>query len=198
MLPLKDAHARKQSDDALEAARLNSQRISEQEAALQQARQEIAGLDQKAGQLSRSNAELSEHTRLVLESVRQLREELDEEMQSLKLSRNRLLPAVTQKMEQEMQELLATLRRDHDSYLSLNKEMAQLSSRISLLNQEIDKFKAISSSIKAMDFEMKRYARALDDKENEKLRLIRRIEELQSIISRERRIRTGGMPRAPR
>ena len=185
----KDDHARKHAGDAVESSRQNAEKIAEQERLMRETQQEVHELDRKLDSITRSNSELTAQTQKILEAVRELKDDVEEEMNSLKLSKNRMLSTVVEKVQQEMQELTAAVRTDYDSYLGIRKELAALSSRLSLLTQDIDKFKAISSTIKGMDFELKSYARILEEKDSEKLRLLRRIEDLQKIISRERRDR---------
>lgn len=189
MIPFKDSDARKHASDALEASRQHGERIGQQEKTIEQLRQEVSALNEKADQASKSNEEISGQAQKLLTAVRQLSDHVEEEVNSLKLTKNRMATAVVEAVQREMSQLTSSLRQDYDSYLGVKKELSTLSAKLSTLGQEIDKFKSISGTIKAMDFEMKSYARALEERDSEKLRLIRRIEELQKIIARERRIR---------
>ena len=189
MLGLKDSNARKNAGDALEVAQQTARKIDEQERTIETVKEEVSALGSKIDSLAKSSEGLAAQTTQVLAAVRQLRDDVEEEMSSLKLSKNKMISAVVDKVQQEMEQLTSTVKQDFDSYLAIKKELGALSSRLSLTSQEIDKFRAISTAIKAMDFEMRGYARVLEEKDSEKLRLIRRIEELQKIISRERRVR---------
>lgn len=89
----------------------------------------------------------------------------------------KLLEKVSKEMKDEMQK--------HFSKLELEKRQFEgLSRELEALKLEIQKLKSISETIKSMDFELVNYSKKLLEQDNEKLRLMSQIDNLQRLVAK--------------
>ncbi|MFC1723459.1 hypothetical protein ACFL0V_04950 [Nanoarchaeota archaeon] len=88
---------------------------------------------------------------------------------------------------EELQKQTRQLDCDVKSYNELKSELGKITDQLSGLHGEMDKFRKISSQIKTADFDLAKHAREVTKADGEKLKLMREVERLQMLISKERR-----------
>ncbi|MFP4423799.1 MAG: hypothetical protein ACLFP2_01055 [Candidatus Woesearchaeota archaeon] len=72
-------------------------------------------------------------------------------------------------------------------FKQLRTEVSALISRLGQTSSELEKFNKIASNIKAKDFALEKYAKTLEQRDNEKLNLMKRIDTLERMVSKMRR-----------
>jgi len=120
-----------------------------------------------------------------------IKEEFDEELSDLKVLKSKLQTSIIEKLSEDFRaELLSHVERiktDSSSYNQLKDEVSEIALKTNKLGKEIEKFIAISQNIKKSDFELTGFAKRLLEMDNEKLSLMRKIDTLERLLSRERR-----------
>ncbi len=123
--------------------------------------------------------------------IKNLREDFGKELYEFKLLKGQLQRKILDKFEEELQKDLnvnrESLKKDTEDYNELRKKVSDILSKLSLTNDEIDKFIEISKSIKKEDFELTKFARQLFEMDREKLELMRKIDALERLVSKIRR-----------
>jgi len=126
-----------------------------------------------------------------LHIIKNLREDFGKELYEFKLLKGQLQRKILDKFEEELQKDLEvnreSLRKDAEDYNELRKKVSEILSRLNLTNEEINKFLEISRSIKKEDFELTKFARHLIEMDREKLELMRKIDNLERLVSKIRR-----------
>ena len=123
--------------------------------------------------------------------IKNLREDFGKELYEFKLLKGQLQKKILDKFEEELQKDLEvnreSLRKDTDEYSELRGKVAEILSRLNLTSEEITKFTEISKNIKKEDFELTKFARQIVDMDREKLELMRKIDNLERLVSKIRR-----------
>ncbi|MBI1935482.1 hypothetical protein HYS31_03500 [Candidatus Woesearchaeota archaeon] len=126
-----------------------------------------------------------------LHIIKNLREDFGKELYEFKLLKGQLQRKILDKFEEELQKDLEvnreSLRKDAEDYELLRKKVSEILSRLSLTGEEMSKFLEISRSIKKEDFELTKFARHLIEMDREKLELMRKIDNLERLVSKIRR-----------
>lgn len=124
-------------------------------------------------------------------SVSQIKDELQNELTDFKLLKTHLRKNIAEELTKEFREELIVhadrIKTDVKSYNDLKQNLTAIANELLVLKAEISKFNNISKSIKETDFELAKHAKNLQDSNNEKLELMRKIDTLQRLISFERR-----------
>jgi len=123
--------------------------------------------------------------------IKNLREDFGKELYEFKLLKGQLQKKILDKFEEELQKDLEvnreSLRNDTNEYNELRGKVSEVLSRLNLTSGEITKFTEISKSIKKEDFELTKFARQIVDMDREKLELMRKIDNLERLVSKIRR-----------
>lgn len=90
---------------------------------------------------------------------------------------DKLLEKIEKELKQEIQKHLNNLDLEKQKFSEMNKEL-------DLLKQEIHKLKLFSEAIKTIDFELNSYIKKITEQDQEKLRLMRQVDELQKLIAK--------------
>ncbi len=90
---------------------------------------------------------------------------------------DRLLEKIEKELKQEIHKHLSNLDLEKQKFSDLNKDLDSL-------KQEIHKLKSISETIKTIDFELNNYIKKITEQDQEKLRLMRQVDELQKLIAK--------------
>ncbi len=91
----------------------------------------------------------------------------------------KLLDKLSRDIKDEVQKHFAKLESEKKNFELLSKELESLM-------REIQKLKAVSETVKTMDFELTNYSKKLLDNDTEKLRLMNKIDNLEKLISKMR------------
>ena len=117
--------------------------------------------------------------------------EFQEDLSDFKIIKGKLQSDVLQTLADEFRnELLQhveKLKVDMTSYNALKSQVERITAKTESLSTEIEKFTAISRNIKKEDFEMKNVAKQIADADKEKLRLLKKVDMLERLLSKERR-----------
>ncbi|MEK6946002.1 MAG: hypothetical protein AABX32_00175 [Nanoarchaeota archaeon] len=123
--------------------------------------------------------------------IKNLREDFGKELYEFKLLKGQLQKKILDKFEEELQKDLEvnreSLRKDANEYNELRGKVSEILSRLNLTSEEITKFTEISKNIKKEDFELTKFARQIVDMDREKLELMRKIDNLERLVSKIRR-----------
>ncbi|MBS3132388.1 hypothetical protein J4212_08200 [Candidatus Woesearchaeota archaeon] len=148
-------------------------------------------IQSKASELSQKNIEFYKNFNENINSMKKIRDSLEEELFEFKLFKTQTQQKMMQKFEEELgKELkinLESLKADAEKYNELKGQINSISFKVNDLSDEIGKFLNISRHIKEKDFEMNRFARDLLAMDKEKLELMRKVDTLQRLVGRMRR-----------
>lgn len=126
-----------------------------------------------------------------VESIKEVREELRQEMYDFKLLKSQMQNTIIRKFEEELdKELKINLdkfKEDCGKLEKVEEGMLKSNSSILKLTEEIEKLVEISKNIKKEDFELTKFADKVLESDKEKLELMRRIDTLERLISRMRK-----------
>ncbi|MGM5487931.1 MAG: hypothetical protein ACQESG_03205 [Nanobdellota archaeon] len=118
-------------------------------------------------------------------------EGLDQELFEFKRMRGSLQKKIVEEFDEvlrsELQRYFDGIKADAREFTQLRGEVCALVSRVSKTSEAIDKFNAIAQQIKAKDFTLERYAKTLEQRDKEKLDLMKRIDTLERMVSKMRR-----------
>ena len=123
--------------------------------------------------------------------IHNLRDDFGRELFEFKLLKGQLQRKILDKFEEELQKDLGMnrelLKKDVEDYNELRKKVTDILSKVSLTSEEIGKFIDISRNIKKEDFELTKFARHLIEMDREKLDLMRKIDNMERLVSKIRR-----------
>ena len=123
--------------------------------------------------------------------IHNLRDDFGRELFEFKLLKGQLQRKILDKFEEELQKDLGMnrelLKKDVEDYNDLRKKVMEIMSKVSLTSEEIGKFIDISRNIKKEDFELTKFARHLIEMDREKLELMRKIDNMERLVSKIRR-----------
>lgn len=121
-----------------------------------------------------------------LESFKNLNNSYKKEFDNLNLLKNQLTEKVLDKLEKD----LKTEMGKHLEDLSVEKtKFKEIQKELDALRAEVEKHKGISQQIKGIDFELTSYMKKLREEDQEKLKLMKRVDDLQTIIAKMRQKR---------
>ena len=123
--------------------------------------------------------------------IKNLREDFGKEIYEFRLLKSQLQRKILDKFEEELQKDLEinreALKKDSEDYGEVRRKAAEILSRLNLTSAEISKLVEISRNIKKEDFELTKFARHLMEMDREKLELMRKIDNLERLVSKIRR-----------
>lgn len=143
---------------------------------------------------SRNNLKaLSEELRIVTESFNQADSEVRAEITDLKLflskAKKDLVNDLNAEFSREMKEATNSIYNDLESFRELKTKAEGLKNDFGEIKCEIIKFLEIASKIKQSDFQLERYAKLLEEGDKEKLDLMRKIDTMERLVAKQRRIK---------
>jgi chromosome segregation ATPase len=125
--------------------------------------------------------------------LKSIKQDFEKEIYDFKLLKSSMQKEILQKFETDIESKLGNLFNKVNENLvghtNIKKNYEGLLSKINDLSNEIDKFKKISEKIKEKDFALERYAKKLEQYEGDKIRLLKKIDTLERMVSKSRRIR---------
>jgi len=129
-----------------------------------------------------------------LKSVRELNELFESELNDLRMVKSRMHKALLEDLKEEFREEIAAVKAslvmEAGSLHQLRDEVLSMAGQIRMIKPELAKFTELSQHIKKADFDLNKYALRLDEANRDKLELLRKIDTLQKLISKERRLRS--------
>ena len=86
-----------------------------------------------------------------------------------------------------IRESIEKLKLDAGQYAQVKREIEQISVRLNELSEQVLKFMRIAEEIKHADFQLGKYAAELEKADNEKVKLMKEVDDLQRLVARMRR-----------
>lgn len=124
-------------------------------------------------------------------NVRSTRERFEEELRDIKHIKKaietNLLNEVKTSLNEKFSDALHRLNIHIGNYNELTEQSSEIKQQLSSLQSEIKKLQLISSSLKEKDFEMEKFAKQLLELDKEKLELMRKIDTLERLVSKQRK-----------
>lgn len=152
---------------------------------------EVTDLKDELAKLNSEVTRFSSTTNEQLDALRKARADLEKEVYDFKLIKadikSKLVAEITEDFRSQMQKETAKLDIDVKNFNDLKQELSRLVGKFRSVEDEIAKFKAIAQDVKKADFELARHARELTKADEEKLRLLQKIDQLERLVSKMRR-----------
>lgn len=173
------------NSDVKEIMSSMSELKKEFQAAKSELREFRQSFEEIKAQQQTQTAQIGESSKKISKSA----DNFENEIVNFKLLSTQMQKKILDNITAEVNDYTSQLKTDVGRYNEMKTEINNISKTISSLREDIEKFREISSKIKAKDFEMERFAKELLKLDTEKLDLMRKIEQLQRLISHERRRR---------
>ena len=148
---------------------------------------DITQLQGMVGQFSVGFAVEVQNIKTELTAVKQAREDVEKSTRSFAEVQKKIERTIHEQLSTAIAESIQKLKLDAENYNSLKSEIVKTSTHVQKLTNEVDKFSAISSQIKQADFELSKHARNLKAGDDERIRLLKQIDDLQRMIAKMRR-----------
>ena len=165
--------------------------ISENSKIVSDLKNELESLKKEFAEAKLLQQEFLKSFRDNISAIESMRKDLGSEIFEFKLLKSQMQRKILEKFEEELHKNLEsnkeTLKKDIDDYNELRKKFNEILSTINLTNNGLNKFIEIGKNIKREDFELTKFAKQFLEMDNEKLRLMRKIDNLEHLISRMRR-----------
>jgi chromosome segregation ATPase len=120
-------------------------------------------------------------------SLHSFQEQLEHELYEFKLTQKEVRDRFHKNMEQELGWLKAAMLKDVNEYNDLKKRLDTKLQTVDKLDAEVQRLTSISKMIKAQDFELVRFQKELARKEEEKIRLLKKIDGLERLVAKMRK-----------
>ena len=148
-------------------------------------------INENISEINNKNNEFFKNFNENVNVIKELRHDFEKELFDFKLLRSQLQKKIIEKFEEEVSKELKiqidTLKNDSEIYNDLKVNINKITEKVTILSQEINKFIAISSSIKKEDFELTRFTNKVLEMDREKLELMNKIDTLERLVSKIRR-----------
>ncbi|MEK6943478.1 MAG: hypothetical protein AABX00_05435 [Nanoarchaeota archaeon] len=165
--------------------------IEENNRIISELKEELKSLKAGLKETKKSQDEFLNTFKENLSSISNLKEDFGKELYDFKLLKGQLQRKILDKFEEELQKDLEvnrdSLKKDIQDYNELRKSVDEILSKINMTGSELSKFLDISRNIKKEDFELVRHSRNLAEMGREKLELMRKIDNLERMLSKMRR-----------
>ncbi len=157
----------KQSHDAY------NNRLNSIEVQLQQLSVRFAGEAEKFG----------EH----LQAITKAREDVEKSTRAFGDVQRKVESMLQEQLGSIIRESVEKLKLDAGQYAQVKREIEQISVRLNELSEQMLKFRKIAEEIKSADFQLNKYAAELEKSDNEKVKLMKEVDDLQRLVARMRR-----------
>lgn len=151
----------------------------------------IEGLKSQLAEQGKIQKEYMDALKKDVGAITKIKEDFKEELYDFKLLKSETEKKLISKFDEEIKKHLVPhferLKTDAENYNKLKDNVLIISKKIDGTSSEIDKFMAISEKIKAGDYDLTKYAKQLKTTEDEKLELLRKIDNLERLLAKMRR-----------
>jgi len=120
--------------------------------------------------------------------IEKRRKEFEGAVTNFNSLRNRIEEMVCEKILEVVNKEISSINAKTKKFESVEEDFAKLWNQVLLLEKQISKFNNIAANIKEVDFTLKRYMKEIELNDKEKLRLMKEIDTLKSIIAKMRRM----------
>ncbi len=126
-----------------------------------------------------------------LDTLRRTNEQAKAEVHNLKTTRVELKDDVAERFQQQLSKSLKAmegkLEADTGRIDALSESFQAITKELKDARAQIGKFKDLAETIKESDYRLKEHAKALEQADQEKLRLMKRVDELESMMAKMKR-----------
>ena len=138
--------------------------------------------------LSKRHDELMRRFSEELDTLKGTNEQARAEVHNLRTARVELKEDVTERFQQQLtksvRNMEGKLEADTSKVESLSESLQAVTKELKDARAEIGKFKDLAETVKESDFRLKEHAKALEQADQEKLRLMKRVDELESMMAK--------------
>jgi len=153
-------------------------------------RNEILNAKDELGKLKKEFVSYKDEFNEFMHELAKLKSDFSQIVNDLRNAKVELINKVSdnlvRKFSNEIMSHVERVKTDVKMYNEFHEFAKQYQQSLESIKQEIDKFKSISQQIKETDFELAKYAKKLAQNDKEKLRLMREIDTLKTLVSKER------------
>jgi archaellum component FlaC len=153
--------------------------------------EEISALRSEVKDINKAQSRFCSSVESQISSLTAARQDLEKEVYDFKLIKadikSRLVAELADDFREQMKKETAKLDVDVKRFNELKDELSRLVGKFRSVEDEIAKFKAIAQDIRSADFELARHAKELTKADEEKLKLMQRIDHLERLVSKMRR-----------
>jgi chromosome segregation ATPase len=139
------------------------------------------------------NCDIIDETRKSVQDIHILAEDFKKEIYDFKIMKTQMQKEIMQRFESELQSELRTqignLKDTQERYETLKNNVSIVSQNVTVLMDEVIRFKEIAKYIKDSDFHLNKYYRNLEESDKEKIRLLKKIDNLERMVAKMRRSR---------
>ncbi|MCB9361801.1 hypothetical protein H6504_00055 [Candidatus Woesearchaeota archaeon] len=150
-------------------------------------------MDHLKGELDAQREKVSSFS-VVVDELRTIKDTLSKEAHEFRVLKTQTQRKIMDRFEEDLTTELRrhtdTLRQDMQAYASVRKDVSIIATDIRTTIAELEKFTAISKQIKEADFNLNKYAKRLSESDQEKLKLMQRIDGLERLVSKIRRAKS--------
>lgn len=149
-------------------------------------------------QKSQNNLLLTEQKDSIKE-VKNLSDDFNKVLNDFKLMSNNIQKKVIQEavveIKKEISVYINNIKEKTNNLNEASKEIVDISKNISEILKIFNELKEISKNLKKEDFELSKYAEKLRENDKEKLELMRKIDNLERLIAKQRNNSSKNMPK---
>lgn len=165
--------------------------VSQNHESVSRLSEEIRSVNSELRCLKSTHEELMDEIRKEHDEIRQIRESLSRELYEFHLLKGMMQDRMLERFEKELSSKLSinleSLKSQSNEYSNLKKDVAAMFQGTKELASEISKLSQISKNIKREDFELTKYCSRIWDMDREKLELMRKVDNLERLVSKLRR-----------
>jgi len=125
--------------------------------------------------------------RLTVEDIKDKTKDISDEMVSFKVAKAHQQDKLIDVFRKELRSETDKLKADVKNYNDLKKSLADLTQLMEMTKADLGAFERQAKKIGSMDYDLSKYARTLNTENQEKLRLLQRIDNLERLLAKERR-----------
>ncbi len=188
---LKDALSGKRTEQLASELAETKKLHNEHSEILSSLKTEINGVKESVEALTEKNQQLLKENTNSLAALTQLKKQLEESINSIKLMSSTIQDGLMRKITDQVSMLTQEISSKLSGSERFKKELEEAASLVKLelndLKEEIKRLKSVSSNINAADFELVKFSNQLKSADSEKLRLMKEIDTLQRLVSSLRR-----------
>lgn len=148
---------------------------------------ELKEIKEKLFEVDLFNQKLIYDFNLELKKIKTTTTDLNRELDSIKLSKSNMISKLSSEIHSEMNNQMKLMKTDFDSYNNLKNQFLSVGAQSLKAQNNLEKLNKIMSNIKTLDFTLTSYAKQVNLVDKEKVALMKRVNDLERIISAERR-----------
>jgi len=164
-----------------------SEKISKHETIVKESNREILELKKDINELGEQSRKILEKAKKDIDALSDFRKDLGQELYEFKLFKKDIRSAFLEKTEQDFGLIKKSMQQEITDFNNTKKKLETKLDSVVKLDQEVARLSKICQNIKSQDFELVRYKKETASAEAEKLQLLRKIDNLQKLISKRRR-----------